>query len=144
MEELENGNMIVITDITKYIVPTNITTLFRQPSGSMEFYQNLCYNNPDMTYEKSQYIIKEIIKGRRFKTPDGRTLCIGMSRDVQTVIGISYDTMEEQANTIHILRNMRDTLEVTIKEFNTAPFLSRLDYLLNYTFSKKVWPYIYI
>lgn len=86
-----------------------------------EFYNRYIKGgNPIMTVDTAagtdQVMVEEVaelIKGREFRSPGGRSVVIGVSNQAQDIIGIQYEAWENQSRMIEELS--RDNGQLTIK-----------------------------
>lgn len=81
-------------------------------------------------------VTREMIVGKPFVNVDGVEVCIGMSSQAQSALGLPFSVFEQQNRDISLLRtrlrtrNMRiSVLEGEIKEIRCWGFLDRLIFL---------------
>ncbi len=123
--------MILIKDIEVVIVPNNYVYEMYEKMGK----PSISYGERDYL-EKELKMTKELIRGERFINTRGETVCIGMTKQVQDTIGLSFQAL----NTLtkfnrELQRDLNNTiadkkkLEEKIKKINSYGFLTRLNYL---------------
>lgn len=83
----------------------------------------------------------EVVLGKDFKNAHGKTVCIGMTKEVQEAIGLPFEAFEELQKLIEEFRQYNQLLfdriertEKRLKEYSSLSFLGRLKYL----FTRKV------
>lgn len=90
--------MIVITEI-KYIKTSNhrdtLELLHRQ-------YPEV---HPHSFEERGVETLKEMVKGRRFVNSRKETICIGLEKEVEELIGLPFEVFEKMRDEIETLEN---------------------------------------
>lgn len=75
-------------------------------------------------------ILTELIKGRRYVIPErGIDVMIGFTGEASTVLGISYEVMENYENSLRCLRNSNSSLLDRLNEIKKYGFWKRLKLL---------------
>ena len=71
----------------------------------------------------------EIVKGMQFRNHRGQTICIGMTRAVQEVIGLPMGAFDEQRKEISNLHVEATILNATIYKYRNMNFWGRVKFL---------------
>ena len=105
-----------------------------------EIYEKM--GNPHISYNERESLetklklTREIIKGQRFINKRGESVYIGMTKEVQDILGLPFHVFNDLTNFNRKLQKQLDTLikdkkdlELKIKNFENIGFLRRLKYL---------------
>jgi hypothetical protein len=124
-------NMILIKDIEVVVVPNNYVYTMYEKMGN----PSISYGERDYL-EKELKITKELIRGERFVNTRGETVYIGMTKQVQDTIGLSFQTLNNLTKfNRELQRDLNNTIadkkkvEEKIKKINSYGFLTKLKYL---------------
>ena len=103
----------------------------------LSVYDPPCFG-PKVLIEENIKVHREIIHGKRFIKPDGKEICLGLSKQVHDTIGIYFEAFESEER-----QNLRLHLEVTksitainkltskLNEFRSMGFWKRLKFLFD-------------
>ena len=96
---------------------------------------HISYNERD-SLEKELKLTREVIKGQRFINKRGESVYIGMTKEVQDILGLPFYVFKDLTNLNRNLQKQLDTLikdkkdlELEIKNIENTGFLRRLKYL---------------
>ena len=105
-----------------------------------EIYEKM--GNPHISYNERESLetklklTREIIKGQRFINKRGESVYIGMTKEVQDILGLPFYVFKDLTNLNRNLQKQLDTLikdkkdlELEIKNIENTGFLRRLKYL---------------
>ena len=105
-----------------------------------EIYEKM--GNPHISYNERESLetklklTREIIKGQRFINKRGESVYIGMTKEVQDILGLPLHVFNDLTNFNRNLQKQLDTLikdkkdlELEIKNIENTGFLRRLKYL---------------
>lgn len=74
-------------------------------------------------------VIKELVKGRLFRRPDGLDIIVGLSRQAQQVLGLYYEVWDQMETTLYSTREQLFKSQRAINKLRRAPFFTRLKWL---------------
>ena len=117
--------MILVESVKSYEVPDNIHEIIHKqlPYEACEVLTN------DGTEFISTELIHELIRGRRFRRPDGTEIVVGWSSEVQSVLGLTYEAWETKEGECRGLRNTADVFQRENNRFKQANFWQRFKWL---------------
>jgi hypothetical protein len=81
------------------------------------------------TVSKNLEISREVIRGRRFTNTKGEQVIIGMTKEVQDTIGLSFEAFENMEKERDIMNSVQKETLKSLKKYSDAGFLKRLRYL---------------
>ncbi len=125
--------MIVITDIKYHKVPGMSAKIARLNDEPPSF--------DESSFEASPLAVEEeTVEGQFFCYPDGRTVCLGMSKKVQEILGIPLSAFSEMSNRLITLERRLEAethranmlglenqgLRLCLEEIRSMGFLKRL------------------
>lgn len=120
--------MILIKDIEVVIVPNNYVYEMYEKMGK----PSISYGERDYL-EKELKMTKELIRGERFINTRGETVYIGMTKQVQDTIGLSFRAFENLRRYNEELRahlqDVRKQEKTAVNKIKNSGFLTRLNYL---------------
>lgn len=73
--------------------------------------------------------LRELIRGRRFRRPDGKDMIIGMTRQVQDIIGIQYEAWDTLNEALDSYRIQARKYESALDNLHNSGFFKRLKML---------------
>jgi len=121
--------MIAITDIKVVEVPEDWMQISRY-----EFPDMIGFKDP--VSEEDMIVETETIEGKRFKTPKGKTVCIGMAKDVQDILEIPFEAFSNMEYLVNKYHQENNVLRNSINRFRHMTFWKRLKFWL---FPNKIW-----
>ena len=120
--------MILIKNIEVEVVSNDYVYEMYEKMGK----PSISYGERDYL-EKELKMTKELIRGQRFINNRGETVCIGMTKQVQDTIGLSFQAFENlrryNEELREHLRNMRNNEKTAVNKIEHSGFLTRLKYL---------------
>jgi len=94
------------------------------------------FQNPEFDINPLEHpqmqIHTEMIKGRRFVNAKGKQICIGMSKEVQELIGLPFEVFENLQKDIENERALNKSLNESLLEHEQMGFIDRMKYLKIY------------
>jgi len=120
--------MILIKNIEVEVVSNDYVYEMYEKMGN----PYVSYNERDHL-EKELKMTKELIRGERFINNRGETVCIGMTKQVQDTIGLSFQAFERlhryNKELREHLQNVRKQEKTAVNKIEHSGFLTRLKYL---------------
>ena len=89
--------------------------------------------NPDTKYPPpNMYATKEVVRGRKFFNSRGQVVVIGLTEEVEKILGLPFAALADQSNTInhlyrelHLVRKNLAATETRRKDFEKSVGISR-------------------
>lgn len=91
-----SGDMILVTDIEFMCVETDVHRIF----------SIIKENQYSLDIEELQTIQEEVIYGKRFRTPEGLEICLGIKQEVQDILGTPFNVIENLQTEIERLNSL--------------------------------------
>jgi len=116
--------MFVLKDVEMLEVTNNPTVLPRigmLPSGFI----------PVKPEEQDVQITTEMVTGRIFINERNEKVCFGMSKEVEKMLGMSFDTIDSLSKNVDIGNDIIKTLRTELLKFKNMSFCKRVKMVFN-------------